>query len=58
MPFSPRLFLIAAVSFASASSARAQAPSDPAGHWRGTIQAPGMDVSFEVDFAPNSSGEF
>jgi len=41
----------------SAVVLRAQAAADPSGHWQGMLQAPGMDVEFEVDLAKNGSGE-
>ncbi len=53
-----RTLLIAALFAVPASSPHAQAPAtDPSGHWQGMLQAPGMDVEFEVDLAKNGSGE-
>jgi len=39
-----------------ASSVRAQTAVDPAGHWEGKIEVPGMDVALEVDLAKTASG--
>jgi hypothetical protein len=39
-----------------ASNSRAQAPADPSGHWEGSVQAPGLELQFEVDMAKNSQG--
>jgi len=35
---------------------RAQTAADPSGHWEGLVQAPGMDVVFQIDLAKNGSG--
>jgi hypothetical protein len=40
----------------SSSAVRAQQAADPTGHWDGTIQAPGMAIGFEIDFAKNDKG--
>ena len=52
-----RTLLIAALFLSSAASPHAQVAADPSGHWQGMLQAPGMDVEFEVDLAKNGSGE-
>ena len=50
-----RTLLIAALFLSSAAALRAQAAADPSGHWQGMLQAPGMDLEFEVDLAKNGS---
>src|SRR5258708_8359988 len=57
MQFVRRTLLIAALFLPSTAPLRAQAAADPSGHWQGMLQAPGMDVEFEVDLAKNGSGE-
>src|SRR5258706_11271487 len=52
-----RTLLIATLFVASVSSLRAQPAADPSGHWQGMLQAPGMDVEFEVDLAKNAGGD-
>src|SRR5258708_30474540 len=52
-----RTLLIAALFLPSTAPLRAQAAADPSGHWQGMLQAPGMDVEFEVDLAKSGSGE-
>jgi hypothetical protein len=37
------------------ASLRAQTAVDPSGHWEGLVQAPGMDVAFQIDFAKSGS---
>ena len=37
---------------------RAQANSDPSGHWEGAIHAPFAEVNIEVDLAKNAAGAF
>src|SRR5712691_453439 len=57
MQLSRRTLLIAALSLSSSvPSLHAQTAADPSGHWQGTLQAPGMDVEFEVDLAKNGKG--
>lgn len=58
MKLSHRIVIVAAFCFVSTASARAQAVVDPSGHWRGELQAPGMTVAFEVDFAKNAAGGY
>jgi hypothetical protein len=48
--------MLAAVSPLLAAPLVAQKPADPSGHWEGTVQAPGMAIGFEVDFATNEHG--
>jgi hypothetical protein len=57
MQLSGRSLLIAALSLSSAASLHAQTAADPSGHWQGTVQAPGMDLEFEVDLATGGNGE-
>jgi hypothetical protein len=54
---STRPLLIAALLLGPAPSLWAQAAVDPSGHWEGSIQIPGREVSFEVDLARNGTGE-
>jgi hypothetical protein len=51
-----RTLLLAALCLLSSGPVRAQQPADPSGHWEGTIQAPGMAIGFEIDFAKNDKG--
>jgi len=51
-----RTLLVAALCVLSSGLARAQQAADPSGHWEGTIQAPGMTIPFEIDFAKNDKG--
>jgi hypothetical protein len=39
-----------------ASTATAQSPADPTGHWEGTVTAPMGQIDFEVDVARDASG--
>jgi len=48
----------AALYLASAASLHAQPVVDPSGHWQGELQAPGMSVAFEVDFAKTTGGGY
>lgn len=41
-----------------ASAAAAQSPSDPTGHWEGTVTAPMGQIDFEVDVVREDSGAF
>lgn len=45
---------IAAVTFLTAIALLAQSVKTPAGHWKGTIQAPNGDLNIEVDLALDS----
>lgn len=49
--------LLAALFLLAVPSLRAQTAADPSGHWEGTLQVPGIEVSIEVDLAQNSKGE-
>ena len=51
-----RTLLLMALCLLSSSAVRAQQAADPTGHWEGTIQAPGMAIGFEIDFAKNDKG--
>ena len=51
-----KIIVIALVLF-TASTAGAQTPGDPSGHWKGTIEIPGNAVDFEMDVARNARGE-
>jgi hypothetical protein len=41
----------------SATALRAQAPVDLSGHWEGSIQAPGMELGFQIDLAGSAGRE-
>ena len=58
MQLSHRTVLIAAFCLVSASSLGAQTIVDPSGHWQGELQAPGMSIAFEVDFARSANGGY
>jgi hypothetical protein len=49
------LFTLTSLFFA-AVPARAQTAVDPSGHWEGTIQAPEMETTIEVDLARDAAG--
>jgi hypothetical protein len=54
-----RRISIAVLLVLSATFARAQSiPADPSGHWQGSVQIPGTEVTFEVDLTRRSTGEF
>jgi hypothetical protein len=55
---SHRTVVAVALFLVSAPVARAQAPVDPSGHWEGSIQIPGSELTFEIDLAKNGKGEF
>jgi hypothetical protein len=50
--------LIIVFALLATSSAHAQRPADPSGHWRGTIDIPGNEMPFEMDIARNAHGEW
>jgi len=52
-----RMTLAAALLLLSAPLARAQT-ADPSGHWQGSLQIPGREVTFEIDLARNGTGDF
>ena len=52
-----RLLLLAALLLVPAPSLLAQTAVDPSGHWEGSVQAPNMEVTIEIDLAKNSKGE-
>src|SRR6266850_1246807 len=52
-----RTLLLAALFLLPAAPLAAQSAADPSGHWEGAIQAPNMEVRFEIDLAKNSKGE-
>jgi len=56
MTRSRRTFVLVALSVLSVSPLHAQKPVDPSGHWEGAVQAPGMEIAFEVDLAKNEHG--
>jgi hypothetical protein len=58
MRVSYRLVIVAALLIAGARPARGQAVPDPSGHWNGSVQAPGMQVPFEIDLAKGTNGQF
>jgi hypothetical protein len=51
-----RRFVVAAVLLVTSLPARAQttAAADPSGHWQGALDAPLMQVPFEIDLAKNA----
>jgi len=51
------LAIVVAASLLPAPAVFAQATVDPSGHWRGTLQAPGSPISFDVDLAKNAAGQ-
>ena len=53
----PRIVSAAALLLAS-TAVGAQTTTDLPGHWEGTILAPGMEVSVEIDVTRNGKGEF
>jgi len=53
-----RIVIAAAVYLTSAASLHAQTAVDPSGHWQGELQAPGMSIAFEVDFAKKTGGGY
>jgi hypothetical protein len=55
-PFT-RPLLLAALLLSPAPSLFAQAAVDPSGHWEGSVQIPGREITFEVDLARNGKGE-
>jgi hypothetical protein len=55
-PFT-RMFLLAGLVLLPAPTLLAQTAIDPSGHWEGAVDAPGMQLRFEVDLARNSLGE-
>src|SRR4030088_541451 len=57
MQFFSRTLPVAALFVWSAVALHAQAAAEPSGHWQGMLQAPGMDLEFEVDLAKNGRGE-
>jgi hypothetical protein len=52
-----RMFVLAGLVLAPASSVFAQPAVDPSGHWEGSVQIPGREVAVEVDLARSASGE-
>src|SRR5262245_27596557 len=56
MSRSRRTLVVAALFVLSSGLVRAQNAVDPTGHWEGAIQAPGMTIPFEIDFAKNDKG--
>lgn len=52
-----RMPLLAALLLLPAPFLLAQTAFDPSGHWEGTVQAPTMEVKFEIDLTKNSKGE-
>src|SRR6266487_3016831 len=49
--------LVIVFALLATSSAQAQRPADPSGHWKGTIEIPGNAVDFEMDVARNGRGD-
>jgi hypothetical protein len=52
-----RIVVLGALLLLPARSLVAQTAIDPSGHWEGAVQAPNMEVKFEIDLAKNSKGE-
>jgi hypothetical protein len=52
-----RLLLAAGLFVVPAPPLSAQTAADPSGHWEGTIRAPQMDLTIEIDLAKNSKGQ-
>lgn len=52
-----RMLVIAALLLSPARSVLAQTAVDPSGHWEGKVEAPNMDMRFEIDLAKNTNGE-
>src|SRR6266852_682230 len=52
-----RMLLIVAMFLLPAPCLLAQTAVDPSGHWEGSIQIPGREMTFEVDLARNGKGE-
>jgi hypothetical protein len=50
--------LIIVFALLATSTAQAQKPADPSGHWKGTIEIPGNALDFEMDIARNFRGEW
>src|SRR5436190_18121093 len=50
--------LAAALCLLTASSLLAQRPAEPTGHWTGTLQAPSMEVPFEIDLVKSDDCQF
>jgi hypothetical protein len=52
-----RPIIAVALFLAAAAHLSAQTAADPSGHWEGTIRAPQMELTIEVDLAKNSKGQ-
>src|SRR5215831_7017050 len=52
-----RTFLLTALLLAPVVS-RAQAPTDPSGHWEGGVQTPNGELKLQIDLAKNQNGDF
>jgi len=53
-----RALIIAALVVGASVPTRAQQSPDPSGHWQGALQAPSMQVPFDLDLAKDASGQF
>jgi hypothetical protein len=54
----PAAALVVSMLLCGSSVARAQAPADPSGHWKGTVEIPGQTLPFEIDLAKDAKGQF
>src|SRR5437879_3961343 len=52
-----RSIIAAAVLLSSTVLVRAQAASDPTGHWEGVVKAPGHEVPVQIDLTRNANGD-
>jgi hypothetical protein len=58
MRVSRRLVTVAVLLIAGARPARGQAASDPSGHWQGSVDARGTEMTFAIDLARRADGQF
>jgi hypothetical protein len=50
--------IVATLFVAVSVPVRAQQTADPSGHWQGSLQAPSMQVPFDLDLAKDAAGRF
>ena len=53
-----RTLIVATLCVAASAGGRAQQTADPSGHWQGALQAPAMQVPFDLDLAKDAAGRF
>ena len=58
MQLNRRMLIAATLCVAASVPARAQQPADPSGHWQGALQAPSMQVPFDLDLAIDAAGRY